>query len=92
MLNLAAIELIGRINKFIVNPIIGLLFALALVIFLWGVFQFFLQPDSDVSKEEGRNHMLWGLFGVFIMFSVFAIMKIIVNTIGADVPGVQNLP
>ena len=88
MVNSAVQVFIGRINEFIVNPLIGLLFALALVVFLWGVAEFFLKSDSDVAKEEGRNHMLWGVIGMFIMFSVFAIMKIIVNTIGANVPNI----
>ena len=79
---------VGRINELIINPLVGLLFAVALVIFLWGIVEFFLQANSDLAREKGRSHMLWGIIGMFIMFSVFAIMKIIVNTLGANVPGI----
>ena len=82
-------EVVGRINQFIINPIIGLLFAVALIVFLWGVVQFIFRADSDVAREEGRRHMLWGVFGMFIMFAVFAIMRIIVNTFG--IPDVGRL-
>ena len=79
--------LLHKINEFILNPIIGLLFAVALIVFLWGMVQSIFLADSDVAREEGRRHMLWGVFGMFIMFAVFAIMRIIVNTFG--ITGVQ---
>ncbi|OGZ11567.1 MAG: hypothetical protein A3D67_00175 [Candidatus Lloydbacteria bacterium RIFCSPHIGHO2_02_FULL_51_22] len=78
--------IIGKINAVILNPLITLLFALALVMFLWGMFQFLWMEDSDKAHEQGKNHMLWGLLGMFIMFSVFAIMRLIAGTIGADLP------
>ena len=77
---------ISNITSNIIQPIIGFLFALALVMFLWGMFQFLWMEDSDKAHEQGKNHMLWGLLGMFIMFSVFAIMRLIAGTIGADLP------
>ena len=86
---LAAVNpIVGKINEVILNPIIALLFALALVMFLWGVFQFIWLQDSDSARLQGKNHMLWGLLGMFIMFSAFAIMQLIIGTIGAEVPSV----
>ena len=76
--------IILKLNAEILNPLIVLLFGLALAFFLWGVFQFMISGDSD--REEGRKHMLWGLIGIFIMFSAFAIMKLIAGTIGVPVP------
>ena len=84
----AVAPIILKINDVILNPIIALLFALALVMFLWGVFQFIWLEDSDSARMQGKNHMLWGLLGMFIMFSAFAIMQLIGGTIGADVPSV----
>jgi len=86
MQNSAIGDFVTRFNDVILNPIIGLLFALALVLFLWGIVEFFWQADSDLARQKGKSHMLWGLIGLFIMFAVFAIMKIIVNTIGAPTP------
>ncbi|HEY4487039.1 MAG TPA: hypothetical protein VJB70_04920 [Candidatus Paceibacterota bacterium] len=80
-------QVVAKINQFIVNPIIGLLFAVALIMFLWGVVEFIFRADSDIARENGKRHMLWGIFGMFIMFAVFAIMRIIVDTF--DITGVR---
>ncbi|MBI3074666.1 MAG: hypothetical protein HYY92_00415 [Parcubacteria group bacterium] len=79
-------DIIFKINDIILNPLIVLLFALALVFFLWGVFQYVVMQDSDAAHEQGRKHMFWGLIGMFIMFSVFAIMRLIAGTFGIDIP------
>ncbi len=79
-------DIILRINAAILNPLITILFAFALVIFLWGVFQYVWMEDSDNAKEQGRKHMFWGLIGLFVMFSAFAIMQLIAGTIGVPVP------
>lgn len=76
--------LVKKINAAIINPLIVLLFALALVIFIVGLLQYLLNPTSDEDREKGQSHILWGLVGMAIMVSVWGIMTIIINTIGAD--------
>lgn len=84
---LAAVSpIILKINEVILNPLIVLLFAVALVTFLWGVFQYVVMQDSENAHEQGRNHMFWGLIGMFIMFSVFAIIRIVTGTFGITPP------
>lgn len=78
------IQFIHRVNEAIINPIIQLLFLVALVVFLWGVFSYVRKSDSDTERETGRKHMMWGLFGMFIMVSAFGIINIIINTAGVD--------
>lgn len=85
--NPAVRAVVQRINEFIINPIIGFLFALAFIFFLWGVAQFFIQADSESAREQGKRHMLWGILGMFVMFAAFAIIRIIANTIGVEAPG-----
>lgn len=82
----SAKQFVLKFNEVVLNPVIGLLFAIALVVFLWGVVEFLLQSDSEEAREKGKSHMLWGVIGMFIMFSVFAIIRLIAGTIGADVP------
>ena len=75
----------SRVTQHIINPLIALLFALALLIFLWGMFSFLTQRDKDSdAANDGKRHMLWGIIGMFIMFAVFGIMNLIVDTLGAD--------
>lgn len=79
-----AFELLKKINKYILNPVIVLLFTLALVVFIFGVMQYLLNPVNDEERERGQSHILWGIVGMAIMVSVWGIMTIIVNTLGID--------
>lgn len=84
-------ELLARIIKFIVNPLIAVLFATALILFLWGVFQFIRQADSAEAREIGGRHIAWGLLGMAIMASAFGIIRVIMGTLGIST-GVLPFP
>ncbi len=79
----AALAFIHKVNEIIINPLIVLIFAAAVLVFLWGVFQYIKGADSESERATGRNHILAGVFGMFIMVSVFGIINLILNTIGA---------
>ena len=73
----------GTLNRVIINPIIIFIFSLGTILFIYGIVRFFLNPTNEDIKKESTNHMIWGLVGMFIMVSVFGIIKFITNTIGA---------
>ncbi len=74
-------SLISNVNRLIINPFIIFLFALAMVYFLWGVFDFFSNQDNEQKKTEGKEHMIWGLVGLAIMISVWAILALVTDTL-----------
>ncbi|MBU3668808.1 MAG: hypothetical protein FGM57_02470 [Candidatus Taylorbacteria bacterium] len=80
----SVVTLIHKINEVILNPLITLLFAAAVLVFLYGVFEYVKGADSDDARSTGRNHIIWGVVGMFIMVSAFGIMDLIMNTIGAN--------
>jgi len=75
-------NLVPVITGVIINPLITLLFVLALAYFFWGVFEFISKPAGDSEKETGKKHMIWGVVGMFIMASVKGIISLIKVTIG----------
>ena len=75
---------IANVNREIINPLISFLFALALVYFLYGVFEFIANGGNDEKKTAGKSHMLWGVIGITIMMGVWAILGIILNTFGLE--------
>lgn len=75
-------DFVRKVDNLIVNPLIILMFAAALLYFLYGVFQFLVHADDSEARATGQSHMLWGVVGMFIMFAVFAILHIIQNTLG----------
>lgn len=53
-------------------------FALALLFFFWGTAQFILNDAAnDKTREDGKKKMLWGIIALFIMFSVYGILRMI---------------
>jgi len=79
-------RIIGKISDAIINPLIFLLFSLAIVVFLWGVVEFLITLDNEEGREIGKKHMIWGIIGMFIMFSVYGIIYLITSTFGIDIP------
>lgn len=76
--------LLGKINAVILNPLIVLMFGIALLVFFWGIFQFILRNDDETAREQGKKSMMWGLVGMFIMFSAYGIINLILNSLGIN--------
>jgi hypothetical protein len=79
---LSIVPLLKSISEHILNPIIGLMFAIALLVFFYGIFEFIRSETADKSREEGKKKILYGLIGMFIMFSAYGIIHLILNTFG----------
>lgn len=75
-------KLVKKINNLIINPLIALMFAVAFAYFIWGVVEYVLKGSSDEARSRGKQHMLWGIIGIFVMISVFGIMQLLINTLG----------
>jgi len=74
-------EIISAILTNIVNPVVTVLFVLAVVYFLWGIFKFVSNDEGGTEREEGKKSMMWGIIGLFIMISVWGIIGFIKTTI-----------
>jgi len=74
-------QFIANVDRLIINPLILLLFALAVVYFLYGVFEFIANGANEEKKTAGKSHMLWGVVGIGIMMAVFTILQLVMNTL-----------
>ena len=75
-------SIILKANALIINPLIILMFSFALVGFLWGVRGYIDHSDDHEARTKGAQHMLWGIIGMMIMISTFAIMRLILQSFG----------
>lgn len=73
---------IQKLNKHLFNPLIYFLVVLAIVYFIYGIYEYMRDSDSDDGREKGRRHMMWSIIGLSIMVGVFLIMRIILGTLG----------
>ncbi|MDD3662420.1 MAG: hypothetical protein PHT84_00985 [Candidatus Pacebacteria bacterium] len=66
----------------LVKSVIPFLFSLATVAFIWGIIQYFMNPDNEEKRKKGKSFLLWGLIGLFVMISVWGLVAVFSNTFG----------
>ncbi|OHA26853.1 MAG: hypothetical protein A3C06_02310 [Candidatus Taylorbacteria bacterium RIFCSPHIGHO2_02_FULL_46_13] len=71
----------ANIVQQIVNPVISLLIGIAIVVFLWGAVEFVAKADNPEGREVGKRHLVWGIIGLAIIFSVYGILNFIQGTL-----------
>ena len=86
LVSFAAINNISDAGSFVINTInnilVPVLFAVAFIVFLWGAFDTFILGSNDEEvKDKGKNLMLWGLIGFFVMVSVWGLVNILTGTV-----------
>ena len=78
---------------FIDNYLVPLLFAIAFIVFIFGIFQYFILGGADEEKRsKGRSLMLWGMIGFFVMVSVWGILNLLVSSFGFGSSARPDLP
>lgn len=77
---------VDKINDLILFPLIALLMGVALLVFIWGAFQFVLKADSEEARSTGKRHMIYGILGLLVMVSAYAILRIVAATFGVSPP------
>ena len=63
----------------IINSLIGLLVTLALVVFFWGLIRYLAGAGAEGSAA-GLKIMLWGAIALFVMVSIWGLVKLVQNT------------
>lgn len=64
----------------IVNLIIPIFVALALIGFLWGISQTILHADSPEARKKGRDIAVYGIIALFVMLSLWGLLRAAQNT------------
>lgn len=66
----------------LINTAIGVVVALALLAFFWGLAKFIFKVGGDEKAEdEGKRIMKWGLVALFVMVSVWGIVRFLEEAI-----------
>lgn len=80
----AGICSIANTILYLINYVaVPLVFALAFIVFLWGVFKAYIWSagDSD-AVSEGHRLILWGIIGFAVMISIWGLVNVVSNTFG----------
>lgn len=81
---------LGIFSK-IVSALMPFIVGLAVLFFMWGVFQFIRASGNEEELTEGRNRMIYGIIGIFVMVSVWGLVNLLDKTFGLD-SGLIPLP
>lgn len=73
------------------RSVVPVLFALAMVVFLWGVTQFIMNSADEAKRSQGKQFMVWGIIGLFVMFSIWGLVSILRNTVDPNQSGTDLL-
>lgn len=81
-------ELLGKIATHIINPVIILGFTVATIFLFYSIFKMILHADDSKGLVDNRRAVIWGVVGMFIMFSVYGILRLVLATFNIKCEGV----
>lgn len=87
------VRFLGFLIEIINRAIVPLIFAVAFLMFLWGMLQFFfIHGGNEEKRKEGRSFILYGIIGFFVMMSVWGLVNILTGTFGFQYQSPPPLP
>jgi membrane-associated HD superfamily phosphohydrolase len=79
----------------ILAPLIPIIIGFAVVFFIWGVFKFVIAQGAD-DKSAGKQFMFWGIVGLFVIISLWGLVRILERTFNLNTSDIQvrqvNIP
>ena len=75
--------LVANIGQ-LINKIIPVLFAVALVYFFWGVIKYIRSAGDPKEADAGKSIMIYGIIGLAVMVSVYGLINFLTNSAGLD--------
>ena len=67
----------------IISYVLGVVGSLALVMFIYGGITWMLSAGNQEQVTKGKNILIWATLGIVIIFTSYALVKFVINTIGA---------
>jgi len=79
--------LIHKFIVFVIDPLALLLFAAGFFLFMFGMVEFLWKMKEGQPSPEGKQHMIFGIVGMFIIVSSGGIINFLAGTFGLDLSG-----
>jgi nitrate reductase NapE component len=69
----------------ILNPILAIATVIAFALFIWGIIRFLANRATNPDEAaKGKMHFIYGLTGLFILVSLWGILKMIGGFFGSN--------
>lgn len=66
----------------LVNNLVPLLLAIAVLLFLWGLVKFIANIGDETARAAGKSLMIWGMIALFVMVSFWGIIGYVQESLG----------
>lgn len=77
----------------LVNIALPIVVALTLLAFFWGLAKFVFAAGNEEAKTEGKKLMIWGIIALFVMVSVWGLVRFIGQALNiTDTGGAAPIP
>lgn len=76
----------------LVDVALPIVVGIALLAFFWGLVQFIFSQGDETKKTDAKKVMLYGLIALFVMISVWGLVKFIGDAIGINQGGTIVIP
>jgi len=65
---------------------------LALFYFIWGLVTFIAKSGEETARTEGKSKMIWGIVALFVMVSVWGLVRLVANSFQIGTGSVEQPP
>lgn len=66
----------------VVQQLVPLMMALAVLVFFWGIVKFIANVTDDEARKGGVRMMIWGMIALFVMVSFWGIIGFVQESFG----------
>ncbi len=68
-------------TDFISSTLLPLVFALAVFVFCYGIFRYFIAgADNQEARESGKALMVWGVLGLVLIVAIWGVVNFILDS------------
>jgi len=85
-------DIINFFTCTLMKAVVPLLVSLAVVGFVYGIIQYFLNPDNEEKKKAGKSYMFWGIVTLFVMVSIWGLVGVFSSTFLDGKTALPHLP
>lgn len=75
----------------LLNAVVPVLIALAVLYFVWGVVQYVISDDEE-AKAKGKDRIIFGIIGLAVIIGLWGLVNLLKNTFNLNNTGNVSLP
>lgn len=76
----------------LLDALIPFVITIAVLFFFYGVEKYIFNADNEEAKSQGRNIMIYGIIGLFVIVGVWGLVGVLAETFNIETGGSTDIP